>query len=194
MTPKTEEQLSALMDAELSEFERRRMLATVVGDRAGMQRLGRYQLIGEVIRSEGDVPPVRPEFAEAVSLRLQSEAPISVPVRIGKPSGRFTRAASGLALAASVAAMAVYMAPRYLSSAADESSNMAAVEIAAAAAPASGNSNRSFPTHGTHWDAVNPEVQRKLNRYLVNHGEYTSGNGVNRVVPYAAFVSYDLGR
>jgi hypothetical protein len=42
--------------------------------------------------------------------------------------------------------------------------------------------------------SVPPEMARRLNRYLVNHGEYASGNGMNRVLPYAAFVSYDLGR
>jgi len=189
MDRKREEQLSALMDAELSEFERRRLLASVVGDRRSMNRLACYQLIGEVIRSEGDAPPVRPEFSEAISLRLQSEASITVPKR-HRPSGGWLIAASGFALAASVASMAIYLAPRYLSSTGDEPLTMGGVEIAAA--PAAGRKSPSV--RGTRWETVNPEIERKLNRYLVNHGEFASGNGVNRVVPYATFVSYDLGR
>ena len=178
------EQLSALFDAELSELERRRLLTDISDDRQSIERFAGYQLIGEVIRSEGSVPPVRPEFAEAVSSRLQSESP-QTPSKQQSLSGGWLKVASGFSIAASVAAMAIYL----VSPGGDESFSFADAGIAALTPK-----SEIRPVGGTRWETVTPETEQKLNRYLVNHGEYASGKGMNRVVPYATYVSYDLGR
>jgi negative regulator of sigma E activity len=190
MDSDNKERLSALFDEELSEFECRRLWADIDADRQNIKHLAYYQLIGEVIRSEGGVPPVRPEFVEAVSFRLQSEPALQpLPRRQPHVSGWF-KVASGFSIAASVAALAIYFLPRHFAS--DESISLLPVEAEIASVQANGETR--IVNGGTYWETVKPETKQKLNRYLVNHGEYASEKGMNRVVPYATFVSYDPGR
>jgi hypothetical protein len=44
---------------------------------------------------------------------------------------------------------------------------------------------------GTHWDTLSPETVRRLNAYLVEHGEFSSMQGLSGVTSYARFVSND---
>jgi negative regulator of sigma E activity len=53
MTDEIREQLSALIDDELTELERPLLLGRVQRDAALLECLGRYQLIGEVMRGAG---------------------------------------------------------------------------------------------------------------------------------------------
>ena len=102
------------------------------------------------------------------------------------PSGVSTnwlKMASGFAIAASVAVVAVVMAPRYFSS-----------EFDSGFSTSGGVASVNARSGGTRWETVEPETEQQLNRYLVNHGEYASEKGMNHVVPYATFVSYDVDR
>jgi sigma-E factor negative regulatory protein RseA len=47
---------------------------------------------------------------------------------------------------------------------------------------------------GTRWGVKTPEIESKLNDYLVNHQEYAPTAGMKGMLPYASFVSYDAGR
>lgn len=187
MDRNTEERLSALMDAELPDAEWRQFLPRLIEDEETRGAFARYRLIGEVIRAGKDSPPLlRPGFAEAVSARLAKEPRVLAPVR-RRPAmpQRWLRAASGLAIAASVATLAIYWAPHFSSPSAE----------APAAAPLMAAKPVPPPrVEGTRWETANPELERKLNRYLVSHGEYAAGNGMNQVLPYASFVTYDAGR
>jgi len=181
MDRKKDEQISVLFDAELSEFENRKLLSSVTDDGESLEQIARYQLIGDVIRSEGEANPVKPGFAAAISERLQSE-PDMEAVKPRLPAN-WLKMASGFAIAASVAVVAVVMAPGFFSSGFDggfsTSGGFAAVNT---------------QSGGTRWETVEPETEQQLNRYLVNHGEYASEKGMNHVVPYATFVSYDVDR
>lgn len=187
MDRNSEERLSALLDAELSDTEGRHSLPLLIRDDAARETFNRYRLIGDIIRSGTDAsPPLNLDFAKAISSRIDLEPTVFAPAsRKPQLTPRWIRAASGMAIAASVAMLAIYWAPQYLSSGGVEQPAPLAV-AAVQPAPAIGEELRL--------EVDNPELQRKLNRYLVSHGEYASGNGMNQMLPYASFVSYDAGR
>ena len=47
---------------------------------------------------------------------------------------------------------------------------------------------------GTYWSLERPEVESKLNSFLVNHQEYARATGMKGILPYATFVSFDVRR
>jgi sigma-E factor negative regulatory protein RseA len=187
MNQSLEERLSALLDGELSALEQRSVVSIAVKDPEARATLNRYQRVGELMRGETG-RAVRPDFAAAVSAALDKEPTILAPRGVSRR--RWVRRAYGLGLAASVAALAVTMGPRLLQIQEPALAQVAAVsqpnlEALAAAQPLSPPPAES---------ALKPDMERKLNRYLVNHGEYAAASSMNRVLPYAAFVSYDKGR
>jgi sigma-E factor negative regulatory protein RseA len=45
---------------------------------------------------------------------------------------------------------------------------------------------------GTRWELLyKPQVESRLNSYLVNHQEYAPTTNMKGIMPYATFVSYD---
>jgi len=47
---------------------------------------------------------------------------------------------------------------------------------------------------GTHWSLERPDVELKLNDYLLNHQQYAPSSGVKATPSFATFVSYDARR
>jgi len=44
---------------------------------------------------------------------------------------------------------------------------------------------------GTKWETSTPDVEQTLNAFLVEHGEFAPQSGMNGLMAYAKFVSYD---
>lgn len=44
---------------------------------------------------------------------------------------------------------------------------------------------------GIRWQAVSTDVENDLNMYLVQHSEFTPATGMNGVMSYVRFVGYD---
>ena len=107
-----------------------------------------------------------------------------IPIKESKPQDRLLRPlAAGAAVAASVAALAVFTLPRLTG----ESPAADPVQIVSKAPVPVSYANQS----GTRWkNLAEPALESKLNRYLENHSEYASSGGMG-VVPYSSFVSYD---
>jgi negative regulator of sigma E activity len=212
-----QQRLSELMDDELSEFERRRWLDALLDDPDSRAVLGRYRLIGEVLRHSGDEPLVHPGFRARVLAAIERE-PQPQPVIVnGPPSPKpakprptnWKKALAGLSIAASVALLAIYLGPtlheRGDGPIAAKSLAVAptGTQLASALPPVAAESPTSLQApsdpsaisgdrgEGRYWATLPPEVEQKLNRYLVEHAEYTSGRAMNRMLPYASFVSYD---
>jgi sigma-E factor negative regulatory protein RseA len=103
MNDTTPEQLSALMDGELSRDELRFLLRRIESDAGLAQRWSRYQIASTVLKRQYAAPLSDGQFATTVIARLDSGA---VPVR--QPmTGRLLRWAGGGAIAASVAVLAL---------------------------------------------------------------------------------------
>lgn len=162
------EKLSALTDNELDELETRRLLTALAADETLRATWGRYHLIGATLRRES-ITPV--EVAARVATRLGESPSAARPL---------TRIAGQLALAASVAAIALVGAQWWLGS------QPSPTTVAQNAAPPV----EYLRAGGTRWSTQQPEVENTLNAFLVGHNEFAPTSGVGGMFPYVRVVSY----
>lgn len=164
------EQISALIDGEVSELERERALRALRDDSVLRHTWDRYHLVSSALRRELEMV-VRPGLAERIHARLQHESPDTAVPRL--PGPRFLKLTAGLAIAASVAAVAILnLSPLTLNSQPVNTAKPVTVNPTAVAIA------RQTP----------PEQQRALNPYLMHHGEYTSTTGMNGMISYVRVV------
>jgi negative regulator of sigma E activity len=113
-------QISAFVDGELPENENELLLRRLSQDAALRQQVARYLQIGRLIRGDKELPGMS-ELRDRIAAVL-GEEPVQHPVETPLPASRFTRPAVGVAVAASVAVMALIgLRQVYLS---DESGNI----------------------------------------------------------------------
>ena len=211
MTERNRELLSAYLDgeldaqesAELSHAWRRSPELRGVADR--------YATVGELMRSRRGVPVGRTDVAERVRARMAEElapdgefaralaahettpgshTPGSADNIVRPRFGRVTKTVGSLALAASVAAVAIVGVRQINPSDAEGGNAIAVVD----AIPVQRASQTAGPQLGWTGEqpAVQPGVQRRLNAYLVQHSE-VSGRG-RGMLPYARIVGYEPPR
>lgn len=174
---KLKEKLSALVDNELDDLEEHRVYAVLKGDTALRNTWERYHLMRAALRQ--DLEFIVPHgMAERVAQRIDAE-----------PSGaavfqrnRVVRLAGTLAIAASVAALAI-------------AGVQWVHQPAASARPQLASSNPETATiirsGTTRWDKKEPETESALNAYLIEHDEFSSTSGIGGMMPYVRAVSYD---
>ena len=98
---------------------------------------------------------------------------------------RWIQPVAGTALAASVAALGISFGPQLLNQSSPEQNP--GIQIVANPVI-----NPTLVSHKkTRWKMLRPEVESNLNRYLEDHNEYAVQGGVQGVMPYTSFVSYD---
>ncbi len=195
MTDKHVDLTSALLDGELDRDAQRNAVSEILA--AGvdeLDRFGRYRLIGDVMRGESAV------LATAVTERVRA-ALRDEPVVLAPPARRKRRwlgPLGGLAVAASVAALAVVFAPQILTRATPEIQPVAltadvprealAPLIIAENAP---EAERLQPKLRARWQALDPALEERLNRLVIEHHEFGGRTGINGPVPHIGLVGYD---
>jgi len=162
------ERLSALMDGELQPGEAARLLEQVADDPELRRVWARYHLMGDALRSELCCASSEPVAARVRGALAAEPAPAR---RVRQPPGAL-RPVAGLALAASVAALAIV--------------GMGLVHEPEPP-PRQAMTQAQNPLR---WDVQEPAVEARLNAYLVNHSEYVEG-GLPGLLPYARVVGYD---
>ncbi|MCG7946583.1 MAG: hypothetical protein N0C84_09620, partial [Candidatus Thiodiazotropha taylori] len=119
--------------------------------------------------------------------QLEDEPVVLAPAAIKRRPGLKKRSYTGLAVAASLAAVAVVMVPQLIN---PEGSEAPPASIAATQAPAT--ETLYVAEDGTRWELLKkPEVESRLNAYLVNHQERSPSSNIKGIMPFATFVSYD---
>ncbi|MCR4333278.1 MAG: sigma-E factor negative regulatory protein [Sulfuricaulis sp.] len=171
------EKLSALVDNELDELEERRVFTALEGDVALRRTWERYHLVRAALHQDVDVV-VAQDAAEQVARRIDAEPSTAVSFR----RHRVTRFIGTLAIAASVAAIAI-TGVQWV-----HQPVPALLPALAANTPAPQNFIRSGTTR---WDMKEPEAESALNAYLVEHDEFASTSGLGGMMPYVRIVSYD---
>jgi sigma-E factor negative regulatory protein RseA len=172
------EQLSALVDDELRREESAFLQRRLVKDDEAVAQLGRYFLISDTLRRQ--LPDtVDTGFAARITAALEAE-----PAHKLAPPGiarRLVRPLAGLGVAASAAMVAVSLwSPEPTGSAAPGGQ---AAFVAATAGP--GPSAVSLVAQPENrWDRLDPQVQQRLNGYLVNHSEHSSTGQFGGVLKY----------
>jgi sigma-E factor negative regulatory protein RseA len=192
MNDEIREQLSALVDDELSDVEQPLLLGRLQRDAELRACLGRYQLIGEVMRGSGDTATLG--IADRVQQALAGDMPAT-----GEASGRMPlwKPVAGLAVAASVALVAILTVspvgevpsgnvPRLAT--ADPAPVVEQLAVSNPAITAVSNTGDD-----TQWDRLDQGIDKRLSGYLVNHNEYAASRGVQGVMPYVRIVSHDTG-
>jgi sigma-E factor negative regulatory protein RseA len=199
MTEEHHDLTSALLDGELDRDSQLRAVSQILS--AGtdeLERFGRYRLIGDVLRGESSV--LAASVADKVHAALQNEPVVFAPRP--KQSRRWVRPLGGLAVAASVAVIAVVVAPHMLTSATPEGEavNLAADVPRAAAAPRLVSAGPAVNTEPQgdrpaqapgRWQALNPALEERLNRLVIEHHEFGGRTGINGPVSHIGFVGYD---
>jgi sigma-E factor negative regulatory protein RseA len=169
------EEISALLDGEGNDLDRERTLRALGNDPGLREAWERYHLTSAAIRRELEVM-VSPGLADRIQERLRHETPDSTMHR--PLSLRILKLTAGLAIAASVAAVAILNLPPLVSPAITPVARNAP-------APAAGKSTvadaRQTP----------PEQQSALSPYLVQHGEFTPAAGMNGMLSYVRVIGRD---
>ncbi len=171
------EKVSAAVDAAPGE-KHERVLEQVSKDAGLRRKWERYHLIGALMRREAGVNVCAGGgLAERIAAAVDAEPTCLAPEAAAR--GRrlpvfnrdFFKTAAGLAAAAALGAVAVL-----------------------GLQPAQDPEPQLLAEHVTRWQTDQPEHEADLNALLVEHGEFTPPSGMNGLMAYARFVSYDTGR
>ena len=178
MKDKINEQVSALCDDELEQHELELLMRRLKQDDDLQQSLARYQIIGDVMRQNLDKAATT-NLADKVSKALESE-------QIAKPANayRLLKPVAGMAIAASVAVMAIVGLQ-------DVGQFQDSGQVTPRLAQTQPQTDILRVSSGTRWDRQQPETERRLNGYLVNHSEYTSNISLQGMINYARIAGYD---
>lgn len=173
------EQLSALVDDELDAAEQELLLRRLTGDTGLRDTLARYQAISDALHS--NLPHrVDTGFYRRVHEQLEQEAEIhAAPSRVRT----LFRPVAGLALAASVAVVAVL--------------SLQSVRQQDPAAPPAVATAPGVDEYIRTGNTPAPVVARRnstrgLDVYLVNHNEYAVNRGMQGMLPYVRIVGQDM--
>jgi len=102
---------------------------------------------------------------------------------------------AGLAVAASVALVAVLTVTSVSDNPANNVPSLATADLAPVVAPvlATGPAvtQASDISGEPRWDRLEPSIDKRLSGYLVNHNEYAASRGVQGVMPYVRIVGHD---
>ncbi len=178
MTRAYDEQVSALADDELSQAEFDRLIRQAEDDPAIGRCLQRYALIRDALhRNLPDRMAIGDQVADRVAELLKQEpahrGSIAAVAR-RTPIQRLTRPVAGLAIAASVAMLAVVIWPG--SEAPDP--NVQPTTVASSSFSSSGTGVQTVSSDNIRWDRLDPDVQARLNGYAISHGEQSGTHQV----------------
>ena len=204
MSDTNRELISAMMDGELNEFEQRRALKALLRNEPLANDWARFHVIGDVMRkdlSNVDAAGLLQRVNDALSDEPE------LPARAGTRRFGLLKPLGGLALAASVATIAI-LGVRTLNHDTQRAPNLIASQgrPAVVAETSSAVSSPAQPRRtargewdrhamdtdraALQWHELQPSVAARLNTYLVNHNQYV-GSGVPGVLPYARLVGND---
>lgn len=186
MSDEIREQLSALIDDELDDVEQPLLLGRLERDAGLRACLGRYQLIGEVMRGSDQSATLG--VADRVQRALADDAPMSMPSAGAINRSVWWKSLAGLSVAASVALIAVLTVTSVRE---NRTESVPTLASAPPAAKPGATLTRVTDTGGEQWDRLDPQIDKRLSGYLVNHNEYAASRGVQGVMPYVRIVGYD---
>ncbi|MFP5505539.1 MAG: sigma-E factor negative regulatory protein [Gammaproteobacteria bacterium] len=179
MSEQIREQISALVDGELADGERRLLLERLMRDPALRAHWANYQLISDSLR-QSLAPLTDPGLAERVMAVVDAEP--DRPAERASPWSGLAKSVAGLAVAASVAVVAV------LTLQTPEMAPPGAGVQVAATPPAPADYVRLTPSPAV---PVAQAQEDRLNEYLVNHSEYAASGGMPGMLPHVRIVGYE---
>jgi sigma-E factor negative regulatory protein RseA len=173
------EQVSVLVDGEVHDTSLQPLVVRLEVDRELQRCWERYHLISDALKNQ--LPDaVDRQFAQRVMAALEGESNVKVRFMVWRSAMPGFKEAGGLALAASLAAMAV-VGVQWLWNSGDArpplQTSMTAQEPAAhsSAAPRAAEVKVSDET---------------MNNYLIDHSAYAAASGMQGMMPYVRVVGF----
>ena len=208
------EKLSALTDEFDASDPLQAELDGMLKDVNQRYTMRRYQMIGDVMRNE--LPDrIQLDFTAEVMAKIQQEPALNVSAPLTTKSARKSsgfwsglfKPAAGLAIAASVAFVAItsvqlqqpstgaspdQLANVSVSQSAQKVEQLARLPVISNAVQVSSNPSTAANDSGMKWKIKRGErdMQNKLNTYLINHNEYSSS--MHGIIPQVRVVGFDV--
>ena len=182
MKDKLYEQLSVLLDDELNESEQSLLARRVGRDDDLLRRLSRYQLLSDALQNH--LPrQVDPDFYRRVKVALQDQPAAGLGDSGGSLRGALVKPLAGLAIAASVAVIAVI------------SIQSVRQDVPSAPVIAAGPTNQDYVrVQQPSIPKVQSRMGKKLDIYMVNHNEFAVSRGMQGMLPYVRIVGNEVSR
>lgn len=215
MSEQQREHVSALADGELETLLVGPTISALEANADLKAAWERYSLIGSALRGEA----LRPEYRQIAARVSEELAAGPIPLSASRPAHRQPRPRAaetsrsrrghyaGVALAASAAFLAVYaLPPLFIASNPGPTSPALAQVIppisspvAVSVSPPPSSRLVSLSPSRTsevspRWHLAAPELESKLDQFLVNHQASSPANGIKGIFPYATVVGYEAGR
>ena len=203
MSDALKERMSALLDGELEQDSLSETIDVVLKDEELVVHWSRYHLVRDVLRHK-----VYPDAGARLRDRMRTclaDEPLHFSPRppVFRRWRNTLKPIAGLALAASVAAVAI-LAVRGIGQLPDQPdtartpsvqvpTTQVAARSASAIVPVSAVDSGALAPSGLRrlqWNSSEPGVANRLNGYLVNHSEHL-GSPMSGMHPYARIVGYD---
>ncbi|MGA7980505.1 MAG: sigma-E factor negative regulatory protein [Chromatiaceae bacterium] len=190
MSEQQRQHLSALVDGELDSMALHTTIAALAASSELQATWERYHLIGNALRGDTIHPEFR-QIADRLRVQIADEPVPLVPAstRRGKGPSRIG-AFLGAALAASAAFLAVFAVPQLFD--AGPAARGPGPVVALSTSPPPLAQQFELRTTGQRWHLSQPALENKLDRFLVNHQEYSPAS-FKGLLPYATFVGYEAG-
>lgn len=179
MTTQYDEQLSAFVDGELAQADAEQLVSEILRNDELRARWLRYQQAGNILRRE-DASAPGVELLTGIHAKLNDEPTILAP-RQSKPVSATFKQVAGMAIAATIAAVAVLMIQPT-----EKIFNASTNQIAATTSSPVTN-QQWLRVKDVNWSNNRPAVVSKLNSYLVNHNGYSTS--IRGTLPFASIVS-----
>jgi len=183
MSEKLHEQISALVDNEVTDPEL--LIRQICKDTDLQERWRRHHVVHDVLNNQLSTTPV--DLSQRISQAIDSEpvhhSNVSL-TRVSQPSrARYImKQVSGLAIAATVSAIAVISVQQTSISSSGSSQEVAGL-----------NGNTTVAQAQVRFvnepQKLDNKVQSKLSNYLVNHNEYSITSNMQGVLPYTRVVT-----
>jgi len=195
------EALSALIDGELPVDEAGDLIARLGRDRVLRARWARFHTQRSAL--EGAVSPcLGAGFSERVRTATEAEPTVLAPGALGRRPRAWARPLAGLAIAASVAVLAVGALLALQAPAPGGADGLMVSREARALgaggleAPAAAVERVAAPaglTLADH-DAASAAVRERMGIYLANHAQYAGAADMPGVVPYSRLIGFNAGQ
>lgn len=169
-------QLSAFIDGELPKHEIELLFKRLDGNTELRATLARYTVIGESLRTQAPQGPSR-AFAGRVRAAVQANGPLATrgTGRSASVQWQWMKPAAGMAVAATVAAVALVGLQRLQNPVLDEAPVVAASQTpASGATPGAGSEGESVVVPAPALAASSIVNAARLTNYVVAHSEYSS--------------------
>ena len=192
-----DENISALLDGETAHLDDSDIKA-LIENPASRESWARYQLVGDILRESNlDSSAARPgqyagqSVADRVRAQVEAEPTVLAPRASNRRLPKYLQPVAGLAIAASVAGLAVIgiqqMAPQ--GGGEPQQISVANLEAAEQVMAETVVADASDATPELEIDLA--EHKRRLNSYLVNFNEQRTSLGMPGVNPYVRIIDFE---